>query len=151
MDQQRDFANFRKLMARLCETMDKPITDELVESWWKALRSVSFADVQKRIESFLERAGERTRFPRPGMFRPEDQPASDPRDEARERRAVDENQRNWQAFCRRYPYSGPIKLKMAHAARVLATTHESTAAHSEALAEYHHLENLLGGRFAADR
>jgi hypothetical protein len=153
MDHQRDFANFRRLMAKLCETMDKPLTDELVESWWKALRTVQYAEVERRVDAFLARASEGTKFPRPGQFRPDDAPAYDPKEEARERRIHEENQRNWRAFIVRHPVTGPIRLKMALAARILAAEPEHTPAYAEAQHEYHFLEKQLGphGRFSADR
>jgi hypothetical protein len=152
MDHQRDFDNFRKLMARLCTTMDKFPTDELVESWWKALRTVQFHEIERRIEAFIARAGENTKFPRPGQMRPEDSPAYDPREEARDRHVREENTRSWRAFIVRHPTTGPIRLKLAQAARILANTHESDAAYAEARDEESWLLKQLGehGRFAQD-
>lgn len=75
MDLQRDFPRFRKLMARLCETLGKPLTDELVESWWKALRFSGYEGVERKVENFIAKADETTRFPRPGQMRPEDSAA----------------------------------------------------------------------------
>lgn len=152
MDHQRDYPKFQKLMARLCTTMDKFLTDELVESWWKALRTVQFGEVERRIESFIARAGENTKFPRPGQMRPDDAPAYDPRDEARDRRIGEESAATWRAFIVEHPTTGPARLKMAQASRVMASTHESDAAYAEALAEYQWHEKQLGehGRFCAD-
>lgn len=153
MDHQRDFANFRRLMARLCETMDKPLTDELVESWWKALRQVQFADVERRMEAFLARATESTRFPRPSSFRPDDAPVYDQKEEAREKRIHEENAKNWRAFIVEHPITGPLRLKMAIAARIMASEREDSPAYAEAQSEYHRAERQLGehGRFSADR
>jgi hypothetical protein len=79
MDMQRDYDKFRRLIGRLCETLNKPITDELVESWWKALRHVDFEAVEFRVDRFLSRADESTRFPRPSQMRPQDaSPPDDP-------------------------------------------------------------------------
>lgn len=69
MDQQRDYLRFQKLIGRLCETLGKPMTDELIESWWKALRHVDFDDCAERVEAFLVRADEATKFPRPAQMR----------------------------------------------------------------------------------
>lgn len=74
MDHQRDYLNFAKLVGRLCETLSKPVTNELVESWWKSLRNVDYRQVEIRIDAFIARAGEKTPFPRPGQMRPEDAP-----------------------------------------------------------------------------
>ena len=66
---QRDYPKFTKLLARLCETIGKPMTDELVESWWKALRHCDFQDVGERVDRFIARADESTKFPRPAQMR----------------------------------------------------------------------------------
>jgi hypothetical protein len=152
MDHQRDFDNFRKLMARLCTTMDKFPTDELVESWWKSLRTVNYGEVERRIDAFIAKAGEGTKFPRPGQMRPDDAPVYDPKEEARERHVREENARNWRAHVVEYPITGPLRLKMALAARILASTHESDPAYAEAESEYRWSEKQLGesGRFSAD-
>jgi hypothetical protein len=152
MDQMSDFGKFQRLMKRLCETMNKPITDELVESWWKSLRTVPYAEVERRIEAFMERAGESTRFPRPGQMRPDDIPTHDPRDEARERRAKEDNARHWRAFIAEHPKTGPIRQQMAQCSQILAALHESDIAHAEAQREYLYLEKQLGenGRFSKD-
>jgi hypothetical protein len=79
MDQTRDYDKFRRLIGRLCETLGKPITDELLESWWKALRHVDFESVEYRVDRFLARADESTKFPRPSQMRPQDStPPDDP-------------------------------------------------------------------------
>jgi hypothetical protein len=153
MDQISDFGKFQRLMKRLCETMGKPISDELVESWWKSLRTVHYAEVERRMEAFIDRAGENTRFPRPGQFRPDDIPAAgDPKDEARQRRMDEDNARNWRAFIAEFPRTGPIRRQMAVCSRILLETHESSPAHAEAQYEYFQLEKQLGpnGRFSAD-
>lgn len=151
MDAQRDFEPFKRCVMRVATTFDKFANDELIESWWKALRDVPFSAFERRVDSFIASATEKTKFPRPGQFRPEDvRVALDPRDEARERRMTEENIRNWQAFIARYPRTGPIRMKLAHAARILATTPEHSAAHAEALSQYRHLESQLGCRFSAD-
>lgn len=71
MDLQRDYAAFKKLITRLCDTLGKPPSDELVESWWKALRHAEFSAVERKVDDFLARATETTRFPRPSQLRPE--------------------------------------------------------------------------------
>ena len=74
MDHQRDYLRFRGLLGRLCETMGKPCTDELVESWWKALRNAPIAAIEARIDAFIAKATDGTRFPRPAQMRPENLP-----------------------------------------------------------------------------
>lgn len=72
MDLQRDYPAFKKLIGRLCDTLGKPSTDELVESWWKALRHVDLLHVERRVDEFLARATETTKFPRPSQMRDPD-------------------------------------------------------------------------------
>jgi hypothetical protein len=153
MDQIADFGKFQKLMARLGATMDKFVNDELVESWWKALRTVPFREVERRIEDFIATAKENTKFPRPGQFRPDNITVTDAKAEAAEQRISEENQRNWRAFCAEYPYTGPIKLKLALCSRILATNHPESVAYAEAQSEEFALLKLLGehGRFCVDR
>lgn len=151
MDQQRDFATFRSLMARLCETMSKPVTDELIEAWWKSLRTVNFDEVERRMEVFIARATDTTRFPRPGQFRPDDVPqAADPRDESRDRRILDDNRRNWSAHIAADPVRGHTRMQLAQCSRIMAITHESLPAYEEAFHEYLRLEKQMGenGRFS---
>jgi hypothetical protein len=152
MDHQTDYERFRKLLLRLCATMSKPFNDELLESWWKALRAVRYAEVERRIESFLERATEATRFPRPSQMRPDDVPVADPKDEARNQRQIETNSRSWRDFIAEHPRTGPIRLAMAKCAQVMANTREDSPSYSEADYEYRALEKQLGpnGRFSVD-
>lgn len=83
MDHQRDYLNFAKLIGRLCETLGKPVTNELIESWWKSLRNVDYRQVETRVDAFIARAGEKTPFPRPAQMRPEDAPAPSGGDDGR--------------------------------------------------------------------
>lgn len=77
MDTHAHYPGFKKLIGRLCETLGKPLTDELLESWWKALKHCSYQDVEKRVDVFLARAGEKTPFPRPSQMRdPDDAPTN---------------------------------------------------------------------------
>ena len=78
MDGQRDYPRFKNLVSRLCETLGKPMTDELLESWWKALRHVDFDTVSERVEHFLAKADEGTKFPRPAQMRPKNLAPRDP-------------------------------------------------------------------------
>lgn len=153
MDHVRDFDKFKRLVSRMCVTFDKFATDEIVESWWKSLRTVEYSEIERRMDIFIAQATEKTKFPRPGQFRPDDSAVIlDPRDEARERRMADDGQRNWRALLAERPTTGPIRLRLAQASRILATEHESSPAFSEAQHEYLALEKMLGksGRFSAD-
>jgi hypothetical protein len=150
MDTQRDFEPFKRLVMRLCVTFDKFANEELVESWWKALRDVQFAKVEKAVDAFIANATDKTKFPRPGQFRPNEQPFGDSREAAKEARIAEENTRNWKTFIVRFPKTGPHRLTLARLARILATEHEGSAVHAEALGEYRALETYIGGRFSAD-
>ena len=134
-------------------TFDKFATDELVESWWKTLRTCSYPDLERRIDSFISRATDTTKFPRPGQFRPDDQPAPmDSKDAAREARITEDGIRSWNAFLAKNPTTGQIRFKLAQAARIMASTREDNPAYAEAEYEYRALEKQLGehGRFARD-
>lgn len=78
MDHQRDFAKFEKLVRRLASTLGKFCDDELVESWWKALRHVDYGVVESNVDRYLGRADDKTPFPRPGQMRPKDLAPPDP-------------------------------------------------------------------------
>jgi hypothetical protein len=151
MDYQRDYEPFKRLVMRLSTTFDKFATDELIESWWKALRTADLGEIERRVDAFIARATDATKFPRPGSFQPKDAPIFDPKDEARERRLSEENAANWREFIKRFPITGPLRLRLAQCARIVASERESSPAHAEALAEERWIENQLGGRYAADR
>jgi hypothetical protein len=74
MDHLADFERFRKALARLCETFSKPITNDLMEAWWKALKPVAIDEVERRIDAYIARADDTTKFPKPGQMRPEGAP-----------------------------------------------------------------------------
>lgn len=78
MDTQRDFERFKTLVTRLCSTMSQFCNDELIESWWKALKHVDYGVVEANVDRFLGRADEGTRFPRPSQMRPKDLAPPDP-------------------------------------------------------------------------
>lgn len=80
MDHIADYPNFKRLVTRLCATFDRAgSVDELVESYWKALRNSDFAGVERAIERAIANAGEHSRMPRPAQLRPQgdDAPRSD--------------------------------------------------------------------------
>jgi hypothetical protein len=62
------------------------------------------------------------------------------------------NAAHWRVFCRDFPKTGPIRLRMALAQRILATTPPNSPAYAEAESEMCDLEKQLGpnGRFSAD-
>jgi hypothetical protein len=146
MDHQKDFEPFKRLLSRLCVTFDKFATEELIETWWKALRREPFAAFERQVDSFIAQANDKTKFPKPGQF------AGAVGAINAESRLTENGIRVWREFCREYPRTGPIRLRIAQAARVLASEHESTTAHAEAQYEYFQLEKQLGpnGRFSAD-
>jgi hypothetical protein len=152
MDQMRDFEGFKRLVMRLSVTFDKFANDELIESWWKALRHERLSDLERRVDAFIAQAGEKTRFPKPAQFRATEAASFDPREEARDAHVKFENAKNWRELIAAHPRTGAIRLAMAHASRIIASTHESSPAHTEAIDEYLALEKQLGplGRFAAD-
>lgn len=84
MDNQRDYHRFKSLLARICDTLGKPLTDELLESWWKALKHIDFEVVSSKIETFLARADESTKFPRPAQMRPKHLAPADPNEPVRD-------------------------------------------------------------------
>jgi hypothetical protein len=151
MDHLADFMNFKRLVMRLCVTFDKFANDELIESWWKVLKDCSFKHVEASIDSFIAKAGENTKFPRPAQFR--NAPLPDLRDAAHSDRLTQESKRIWSNFIDRYPVTGPLRFRLAKCAQIIASTHESDAAHDQAKYEYLQLEQQIGenGRFSADR
>ncbi len=147
MDHQRDFEPFKRLVSRLCVTFDKFASEELIESWWKALRTEPFKNIERNVDAFIARADDKTKFPKPGLF------AGFAGEDLRDSRYGEQNMRHWRSFIFSHPETGPIRLKLAQAARLLASTQEHLPAYAEAQAEYLALEKLLGdnGRFSADR
>jgi hypothetical protein len=146
VDHQRDFEPFKRLVSRLCVTFDKFASEELVESWWKALRMEPFKSIERNVDAFIAKADDKTKFPKPGQF------SGSIGMDLRDSRIDELNVRHWRSFIADHPKTGPIRMKLAAAARVIATTQESSPAHAEAQAEYLALEKMLGahGRFSAD-
>lgn len=146
MDQMRDFDNFKRLVMRLCVTFDKFANEELIETWWKCLRREDFKRVEAGIEAFIAKADDRTKFPKPGLF------AGYVDSVGREHAANRVSQKNWERFCRDFPKTGPLRLRLHQASRIMAEVDESSPQYSEAQKEYFALEKLLGpnGRFSAD-
>jgi hypothetical protein len=75
--------------------MSKPCTDELVESWWKALRYARFDDVEGRIDTFLEKATDTTKFPRPAQFRPPETSTGGTSDDPYTAKMINQSTREW--------------------------------------------------------
>jgi hypothetical protein len=79
VDHIRDYERFKTLVTRLCDTMrggknpTPTATNELVESWWKALRHCEYGAIEVRIEDFLANADDTSHFPRPAQMRPPEQ------------------------------------------------------------------------------
>jgi hypothetical protein len=151
MDHINDYLNFKRLVMRLCVTFDKFANDELIESWWKALKDVPYKNVENGIDAFIAKADEKTKFPRPAQFRGGTLFA-DPADAARSCRLTEQSQRHWNSFIAQHPTTGPMRLRMAKASQILASAREDSPAYAEAQHEYLQLEKQLGpnGRFSAD-
>lgn len=146
MDQIRDYEKFRRLVMRLCVTFDKFANDELIESWWKALRQERIEHFEKQVDQFIAVADGKTKFPKPGQFR------GDASQMAFEHASMVRSQRNWREFCGRFPKTGPLRLRLAQAAQVMASSDEFSPQYAQAQHEYLALENMLGpgGRYSVD-
>jgi hypothetical protein len=146
MDQQTDYEKFKRLVMRLCVTFDKFASDELLETWWKALRREDYSRIERNIENFIVKADDKTKFPRPGQFA--GIAASDAHAEYQTRESI----RHWDSFIHTHPTTGPVRLRMHQASRIMAECHESTPQYAEALEQYLACEKQLGpnGRFSAD-
>lgn len=70
--QQSDYPRFKALIGRLCDTIGKPMSEELLESYWKSLRNCELREIESRVDDYIARAGENTKFPRPAQLRPDD-------------------------------------------------------------------------------
>lgn len=148
MDHLSDFLSFKRLVMRLCTTFDKFANDELIETWWKVLKDQPFKSVESRVDAYIARADEKTKFPKPAQFRA-DSYVSDV-DRARYDFCTQKSIKYWRSFIADHPTTGPIRLKLAQAAQLMAKEHEGSTAYSEAEYEYRALEKQLGGRFARD-
>jgi hypothetical protein len=73
MDNQRDYPKFKSLLTSLCETFGKPMSDELLDAWWGALKHVDLPEIQWRVRQYIANANDETKFPRPAQMRPKDQ------------------------------------------------------------------------------
>ena len=146
MDHQTDFEPFKRLVSRLCVTFDKFASEELIETWWKVLRAEPFKVIERNVDSFIARADDKTKFPKPGVFAVSGEVL-------RDSRCNEQSIRHWRSFIAEHPQTGPIRLKLAKAAGLLASMQEHIPAYAEAQAEYFALEKMLGenGRFSADR
>lgn len=151
MDHLADFLNFKRLVMRLCVTFDKFATDELIETWWKVLKDQRFRELESRVDAFIASAEDKTKFPKPSKFL--SSPYVSDAERGKYDHAAEQSKKNWREHIERFQTTGPIQLKMAMAARVMASEYEGSLAYSEAEYEYRALEKQLGhnGRFAADR
>lgn len=150
MDHLSDFLNFKRLVMRLCVTFDKFANDELIETWWKVLKDDSYRSVESNVESFIASANEKTKFPRPGQFRAGAYVSS--AESARYDHAAELSKKHWRSYIHEFPTTGPIRLRMAQASRLMVSEHAGSTAYEQASHEYFALEKMLGpqGRFSAD-
>ena len=68
--QQSDFTRFKALIGRLCDIMGKPMSEELLDGYWKSLLNCDLEAIEATVDDYIARAGENTRFPRPSQLRP---------------------------------------------------------------------------------
>ena len=126
--QMSDFEGFKREMAQLCETYNRPLTDEFVQSYWRALSDLKLTEVTGAIQSLLKRGADK--FPKPWELR--DKPL--PKETELPRDAVESNLRLWREKHARDPRRTKIEHEWCRLQRMLATEPPDSPQYSEALA-----------------
>lgn len=65
--QASDFDSFRREILQLCESFNRPASEELVQSYWRALNDLKLSEVQRAVQSILLHGAEK--FPKPWELR----------------------------------------------------------------------------------
>lgn len=131
----REFDEFKGVLAEAFQVFDKPLNDSLLKSYWEALKDQPLASVRRRAE-YHTRHGKFC--PRPKDLRPPDEKVQPENgaDEGPSRARMDQEAKDvWQRALARDPEEARIRLRLAQATRVQATTPEDHPASPMAAAE----------------
>lgn len=149
-----DFDDFSALIRRMCVIFSKKATDELVNSYWDALKDLTLPIVRRCADNHA-RYGKF--FPKPFDLRPKDDTPASVKEDKDFQVAVAQNIRNWEERMARDPVHGLELLQQAYAARLQVRERASeqefddwdTAANHHLLA--HILRNLSVKRCFSER
>jgi len=117
-----DFNDFSALMRKMCVVFSKKATDELVNSYWDALKDLQLTVVRRCADNHA-RYGKF--FPKPFDLRPKDDQPSTVKEDKDFQSAVRQNIMNWEERMAQEPVRGLELLKEAHAARLAVRERES--------------------------
>lgn len=109
-----DFDDFSDVIRRMCVVFGKKATDELVNSYWDALKDLTLPIVRRCAENHA-RFGKF--FPKPSELRPKDDTPQSVKEDKGFEAAVQENIRNWDERLAKDPVKGIELLRSAYAAR----------------------------------
>jgi hypothetical protein len=135
MDTMRDYEPFRTLLDQLCATFDRPpAKDELVQSYWAALKDVHFAEVRRNVERIVRTATSATKWPKPGDLRDEAPPTTRSASMEADFRVAEERAvRNLEEQRRLDPELWRLEAGIARVGRILAADHEGSPQYAEAV------------------
>lgn len=115
-----DFDDFSDLIRRMCVVFGKKATDELVNSYWDALKDLTLPIIERCADNHA-RYGKF--FPKPIDLRPKDDAPATVKEDKDFQAAVAQNIRNWEERLARDPVKGLEQLGTAYAARQQVTSH----------------------------
>lgn len=111
-----DFEDFAALIGRMCTVFGKKPSDELVSSYWEALKDLALP-VVKRCADNHARYGKF--FPKPYDLRPKDDTGHGVKEDKDFKAALEQNIRNWDERLRADPKEGMRLLREAYEARAM--------------------------------
>lgn len=142
-----EYDAFSRELAQLCEAFNRPCTDELVQSYWRALHDLKLSEVVAGVQRVLVSGHDR--FPKPWELR--EKPLS--KATLLPENAVMHNRKMWEQAHIADPELARLDLGIARAARLLVREHEGSPQYAEALREDRQLRDrrykLLAARVQA--
>lgn len=138
-----DYGAFSDLLNTLGIVFDKQITDELRKLYWESLKDVPFPYISRAAMGHQKHG---KFFPKPKELRPADERPAKLESEAEHNRndAKDrECAAAWDAYLKRDPEEARLRLKIARAFRIMASTHPSNPIYAEAKREDWQAQQLL--------
>ena len=144
MDSRRDFDAFGGMMDQLCAAWNRPVSDDVVKSYWSALKDVPLPEVERNVARIIKTATRRDPWPKPGDLR--DEAPTDVKQDPKFDEGVARAVRNLEMLKRENEEAWRGEAALRRLDRIIATEWEGSPAYAQALREWRQARGIHVGR-----
>lgn len=140
MDTMRDFDAFGGMMDQLCAVWNRPVNDEVVKSYWNALKEIPRTEVERNFNRIIKTATRKDPWPKPADLR--DEVPTDVKQDPKFDAAVAFSIRNLEELKRTDENAWRREVRLRYLDRRIATEWEGSTIYDQAKREWLQLRGL---------